>query len=507
MKTNHKNLFANCCLTLCAIVFSLLVLEAMVRKLDGFHLLSATLKPTQVLPSLPSTSVANDDVVKTYLNAIDLKPGIDKAWFDQPVRPLPNRTKPTEEIAARYRAAKGLELSAVYNWNRTYVRSEICRSGSQFEKLEKIDFFDDGTEENFPRYRFKKNITYPSGLVTNALGWRGRPMLFDKAKDVIRIAFVGSSTTVNSHGLPFSYPEYVEHWLNIWSASKGSSVRFETMNTAREGTNSEDFQAIVRKEIVPLNPDFVVYYEGSNQFWPVKFVRFVDGKMPPKPKITFTKPSGIGKYSALGIRVSMFFSPEQFGEERKKVWIGVDWPNDLDEFDPDLSYNDLPLNLDVIIRDLDRIRESLSKIDSKLIISSFVWLVEDGMVLKIPEHQYIYRYLNETFWPFPYHHMRRMADFQNRTFMKYAQTHGLSFLDVDSEFPPDPDLFSDAIHRKPDGVKLHGWIVFNKLVPLIEDFIERGQLSQRAQPEIVQPYTYEVGSQHATEWQVLCPKN
>ena len=43
-------------------------------------------------------------------------------------------------------------------------------------------------------------------------------------------------------------------------------VRFEILNAGRESITSSDNVAIVRDEVLPLQPDLLVYDEGANQF-------------------------------------------------------------------------------------------------------------------------------------------------------------------------------------------------------------------------------------------------
>ena len=70
--------------------------------------------------------------------------------------------------------------------------------------------------------------------------------------------------------------------------------------------------------------------------------------------------------------------------------------------------------------------------------------------------------------------MRRMADFQNRVFEKYAGARGLPYLDVAGAFPQDPDLFDDAIHMKYEGLRLQAWIFVQALVPVITARVQAG---------------------------------
>jgi hypothetical protein len=101
-------------------------------------------------------------------------------------------------------------------------------------------------------------------------------------------------------------------------------------------------------------------------------------------------------------------------------------------------------------------------------MTSFAWLVYPGMVVDPARDADLLAYLNTTFWPFTYAHMRRFLDFQTRVFRKYALLHHLDFVDVAAAYPRDPRLFDDAIHMTHAGVRLQAWIVFNGLVPILE---------------------------------------
>ena len=80
-------------------------------------------------------------------------------------------------------------------------------------------------------------------------------------------------------------------------------MRFEAINAGRSGILTPDIQSVVRNELLVLEPDLVVYYEGSNGFWPVEFIAWPDGKAPPLPKVNFVQKSWLESYSALLRRV------------------------------------------------------------------------------------------------------------------------------------------------------------------------------------------------------------
>jgi hypothetical protein len=317
-------------------------------------------------------------------------------------------------------------------------------------------------------------------LVTNEFGWRGPSLSLNRPPKTIRIAFIGASTTVNGHGYPFSYPEYVIHWLNRWAKARGLDIQFEVINTGHEGTNSNDFRAIAEDELVRVDPDFEVYYEGSNQFWPVSYVEWPGGVVAKRLDVTFAQ-TFLTTHSAIVRRISYGFKNGQDGREPRKVFGKVRWPATVNEFNPDPANPDLPLNLPTILQDLRAIHSAVHGAGSNLVVSSFVWLPFDGMVLELPRQKTIYDYLNDTFGPFPYSHMRRMADFQNRTFKNFAAADGDLFIDVSGQYPQDPNFFDDAIHMNPTGIRLHAWIVFQQLIPLLQERISSGMLPRPVQ--------------------------
>src|SRR5262249_48940704 len=254
------------------------------------------------------------------------------------------------------------------------------------------------------------------------------------------------------HYFPLSYPEHVGAFLNAWSQRQNLGVRFEIINAGREGLTSTDFAQIVADEIVPADPDLVVYYEGSNQFWPVEFVAWPGGKIPAKPRWTFRARSWLEQHFAVARRIAEALGAFN-GREPTKPFGPVNWPRNLDEFDPDLSAPKLPLNLSTILADLGAIERSLDQIGASVVVSSFVWRAHDGMRLEWPRDQGIYKFLNEPYWAVPYAHLRRMADFQNRVLRKFAARHERQFLDIAGSYPQDPQLFDDAIHMNRAGIK------------------------------------------------------
>ena len=243
-----------------------------------------------------------------------------------------------------------------------------------------IYVYDPADGKASPPYRFYPNATLPDRLVTNQIGWRGRPIEVPRGPKTVRIVFVGSSTVVDGHFVPFSYPEFVGHWLNLWAAAHHPGIHFEVLNSARESNVSTDIANIVRTEVLPLHPDLVVYYEGGNQF---QLASIVD-KVPAGPSV---RPLGNGaslappwlstasRFSALLGRVQIaigYAASDMDGREWPKPDHRIAWPQGLDEQDPDLVYANLPVFLTVIEHQTStRIQAAISSTSRQRLCAEF----------------------------------------------------------------------------------------------------------------------------------------
>ncbi|MDI1284593.1 MAG: hypothetical protein PSV46_09360 [Reyranella sp.] len=434
-----------------------------------------------------------EDVARR-LDEVPRAAGVERAWYFSDPPPLPNRgpvPAAWDGLVRRVEQSgitQGTRRADMFKaWNTALV-GDPCKHPYLRDAPGHLFVYDPPDGSPHPPYRFLPNATTPIGLVTNAYGFRGPPVPFVRTPQTIRIAFVGASTTVDAHHLVYSYPEFIGHWLNLWAASKRRDVRFEGLNAGRESINSIDIEAIVREEVLPLRPDLVVYYEGANQF----DLRTVAPSVPkPDP---FARPAAAAPESTVSRWLGEFALVRRVrallrsadtptggagggaagGGEWPKPDYDLVWPAGLDEIEPDIDRNDLPVNLSTILGSLDGIRAATQAAGGELALASFVWLVKDGMVLNPIGHKAILEYLNQGYAPFRYRDLERMAVFENRVFAKYALAHRLAFLDVARLMPRDPDLFVDAIHNTQTGVRLKAWVVLQEMLPLVERHLANG---------------------------------
>ena len=458
---------------------TLLAAESVARLSEGMPLRQLALP---VSAGVEISSAGRRDG-KEYVTGLVPAPGVKREWFFADPPELAGRTQPDPRLLAirdRIASTGMAEFDMYKRWNSRFVAEESCGYFRDFPGF--VFTFDSPEPTGHPRYRYFRDTVTPSGLVTNRFGWRGPQIELNKPDRTVRVVFIGASTTVNAHSYPFSYPELIGHWLNLWAQSRGLMVRFEVINAGREGIASDDIAAIVRQEVLPVEPDLVVYYEGANEF----DIKGIIGASGVSFRLAALKGrlsrsswlARMKRYSVLARRADSLVGllDHPGGTEAPKPEYHSAWPAGVDEFNPLLGGTDLPAGPGRILVNLDLIRRDLQGVSAELILTSFVWLVEDGMVLEPVKHQSIHRYLNLGLYPFRYRDVRRAADFQNRVFAKYAAVHGLDFIDVDKLYPRDPDLFTDPIHQTYAGVRLRAWIVLQQLVPILQRRIESGQL-------------------------------
>jgi hypothetical protein len=239
--------------------------EGAIRYIDGYAMFHTPLTtPSGFAPVDPKT-----------LDQLPAAAGVERDWFFADPPTLPNRRPVPAEWQDRFRAIEAkpaaagnfMPLDAFKAWNAVFAADPCTHWLLQYSPRE-LFVYDPPDGAAMPPYRFLPDVTFPTGLVTNQLGWRGRPIENPRGDKTVRIVVVGASATIDSHYTHFSWAEFAGQWLNIWAKSKGLPAHFEILNAARESITSTDIAAIVRTEILALRSDLVVYYEGGNQWRP-----------------------------------------------------------------------------------------------------------------------------------------------------------------------------------------------------------------------------------------------
>ena len=238
---------------------------------------------------------------------------------------------------------------------------------------------------------------------------------------------------------------------------------------------------IVRDEVAALRPDLVIFYEGALKFdWGSTVNGADELKTLPRPQYD----ANAGWVAVVAQQSSLFLhilaalnevgiSFGMMGEADKPKYE-IAWPEGLDEKAPDVRRNDLPLNLTPTLKDFDRMRIELDKVGAEFALSSFAWLVYEGLKVDPIKGRYTWQTNNQMYWPWTYRDIRRGLDFENRVYREYAKLHGLAFLDVAPLIPFEPTLFADGVHMTESGVRVKAWAFFRELLPLIERHLASG---------------------------------
>ena len=433
-----------------------------------------------------------DKKVAAYFDQFPVPPDVDKGWFKIPPPDFDYPQISSEELALLKKMREEvlqpqLEADSVKRWTVTYPsESDLLKRWNIYFLIRKLcitnreestifDYFPNGEAYYFippaktphPVYRFYSNAEGPGVAGFNDYGWRGLPISLDKPGSAVRIAFLGASTTQQPLAYQFAYTDYVIGWLNLWAEAKGIPVTFEGINTGREGIHIEDIAAIMHQEVKITDPDLVVYFEGWNDF-----CRPIDVLSSPNEYASEARQSTILTLSQNSLLLRRIFQLLRvtIGEYNKPTYK-LDIPSIKT-----LDYRKLPGKLPVTLNYLDSIRIDAKEIGADLILSSFVMMVKDEMELYPGQDDLIYEWWNNISWPLKYNDLRKLADFQNEVFKKYAQEYDLDFLEISKQMPLDTDFFIDGVHMRESAVPLRAWITFLELLPIIKQKIDSGQL-------------------------------
>lgn len=473
------------------LLFGLFLGEGVLRVVGGFRLFSIRLERIP-MPAADHIAVLDRAalVVDPFTTGWQAtRPELDIGWLPTSPSPLPRPPALDRPFVALHD-----RLFNYYVLNELKLRAPevqaLLRSPALQLPTEFMVFTPPGGKPD-PHYRYPSSRTLPTGLVTNKFGFRGGEIDLDKPARTVRIAFVGASTTVEAHDLPHSAPELIGHWLSLWAQQKGIDVRFETINAAREAIRSYAIREIVAHEVMPLAVDYLVYYEGANQFQPPMLQRHVavDGKYalssPPAgivgtfddtTNVDTTWLDGLAGYLALAEYGRSALAGRAALPEPAKPTQRVTLPAEVMTGDFPLERAGEVLECAAIGQDLDAIRGIVEAGGAKLVLSTFWYLAYDGLLLDPVRGKNVHVGLNRVNWPFRYAVIRELADVQNRFFAAWAKARGVDLLDVGGELPQREELAIDAIHHNEVGVRLKAWIMFAGLTKILERDLAAGRV-------------------------------
>ena len=326
-----------------AFCLCVIAVEVALRLIDGYRLDRLILQAKNADPVLASSG---DLDATQYAKKITLDPTFDLAWFhtDPPdYDRSPNYELPADwaEAVRDYRPSSPDEpyyikegLKFLYNYNSLV---EVCAAGNYIKGLEYykknpgfVYAFASPDASDLPPYR-----TVPRGWARgtdyyNNFGFRGPDIVPRKSERLIRVAFLDSS--VAAAGWPFSFPEYVVHYLRQWARANKLDVDFDLVNAARVGVNMAIIAQIMRYEVAPLHPDIVVSYDGGEYLWGAPIVKRADGEsVPAKTGLAVdVRYHPLEQYSALLSRLYQF-SGSATGMENSEAGAHVELRSNAEE--------------------------------------------------------------------------------------------------------------------------------------------------------------------------------
>ena len=485
-------------LTLVVLTGSLVIAEFIARSVAGYRWTSLRLtraekhyEPPRTDPAdVRSTLESSAPETASVLNPVaSSRPDLDPEWFHQSPAFRPRGVVP-EEMQRRGDDSGVAAANYLFNDDALNILLAVReRWEAMFPEgaPETMRVFTTGRTGPYPAYRYPRDVTLPSGLVLNRFGWRSQELEQIKPANTLRIACIGASTTVGDHALPFSYPELLGHWLQLWLDQRGFELTVEIINAGREAIRSTDIAAALVHEVLPFSPDVVIYYEGSNQFDPGPLVQVEPSNLS-KPATGAPEATWLGsaaKYSALVQSLHGVLLRNRTLLEPTKPAQRFLMPKSAQP-QPDAARADY-LSLKTILGDLDTIRSSCEAQGSLFAMCSFVWMVPTGEELNAQQHHGIYGMLNDRLWPITYENVARAATLQNQVYRGYADSHGVPFFDVVARMPRDPDLFSDPLHNTSLGTRVRAWIVFEALTATIAEDLETRRLPRNSDQDVAAP--------------------
>ena len=204
----YSSRWSNAALIIGAIVVSVLVGEVFARLVDNRAIFDGA---RYFGPPL-------DVPIDEYVARIEMtRKSVGEFWRRLP-QPLENRRKPNRQDLQRMRDFGDTPVDTEFSgqvttaelfkvWNSRIVNEACTHDVLKHLTRWPLDYFESPSNDDRPRYRYRPNATLPTGLVTNQIGWRGKPII-ERGPETVRIVFVGASTIAETGVVPWSAPEF-----------------------------------------------------------------------------------------------------------------------------------------------------------------------------------------------------------------------------------------------------------------------------------------------------------
>jgi hypothetical protein len=468
--------------------------ELLSRFMYGYDLTSPTLR-VRTFTAPAHNEVADD---RRLLQSATYNSQAQPQWFFQPPSPLDVPAIP--EVQARAAVPNpAFEGAENYIWNENFIRraEPVFVNWIRGFKLNELFAFPGYDASPFPRYRLYPETSTPYAA-TNAYGWLASEVAFKKPPNTIRIGIVGDSTSFNSYG------RYLQSYLTSWLDAKHSPIKVEVLNAARPGITIDDMLSVLRYELAPMQLDFVYLYQGPRVY--DHFPSLAKAELPtavPPPRSGMTQAQTFAKEhldvlwrtSALTRALTDSLPGDHLLPEpnKPKTRMLVHLPAASDPIRPE-DVRDIPY-LGEQLTSLDRFRDVARELSITPLATTRRLAVFDGMILSDQHNLYLYNQINgSAFWPLTYKQVEQLQALENSTTIAWAKESATAYVDIDGIMPRRPELYVDAFHDVPLAQRLRAWIIFQRLIPLIDEGIgakllpKEGVSSNKKHPYLSGPF-------------------
>jgi hypothetical protein len=450
-------------------------------------------------PRPPADAQVGRNAERALLAAVTYQQGVDPAWFFAPPAAI---DKPASALLqARTAANPTASQQENYLWNDAYLAHadahllELLR-GLKVETLFAFPSYDGSW---FPLYRLYPDNDYrPTPWITNHWGWLSPEVTVRKPPHIVRVGIIGDSTSHNRYGF------YLQGFLDAWAQARGLDVRFEVLNSARQGFGIEDGLAALRYELGPMGLDYVYEYFAPNFSLNLpQMVAFAElppgvaaGKPPerahPWRQAVRRLLDPVASVSALARRLRDLATREAADSlltEPAKPRVKLHLPA-VSRGRVMLAETQKDPYFATLAGHLDRFRELAASLHATPLVSTVRLCAWDGMVLRNGANRHLYDTLNgPLFWPFSYADLRRMLAVHNGVIDTWARESGVAVVDIDGRLPRRAELCSDAHHDLPISQQLRAWLIFQALLPLLaQDLAAHSVPRDNADSSDVHPY-------------------
>jgi lysophospholipase L1-like esterase len=331
-----------------------------------------------------------------------------------------------------------------------------------------------------PRYLFKPNLRMAeenSDLVparpgqkvhwsSNSWGLRGAEFPIQKPAGVFRIVALGGSTTEGSQGDLETYPYFLEKELRQMIPGR----RIEVINAGHHGQDNDDLVEILRRKVLPLKPDIVIFNEVSNN---IHWQDFVRERLPCYLGSCWSE-AYPWWYSGLHRRYGLFrFLTARFNWARRFNQAG-DRPPPMHHVFDDASSKPGTIEFTKRLREITR--ETLDS-GARLVLLTYVTIAHEGLTVRYEDNPGMFYDLYKKWHPYSPGEIERIYAHYNREVKKVAKEFGVPLIDMAREFPRDVKYFPfDIVHFSPEGNQIFAKILARHLVAVLP--VPQGKLQK-----------------------------